>query len=198
MKKYLIVILCCVSFNLMADPCQGVYGPYGPVQCDVGTSNALSANGPVIMEGTTVLGSTNINGTLNADHSVFNALQVNGTVVLKNSIVQGKTQINGTLFARKSWFNQLLTLASNSVVFEDTQSVGIAFLSTSSSPKIMVLAGSSRVNGNISFKDKDGIVCMSQTAQIVGSIIGGQRLVYQNATERAQCASTGTITSAAQ
>jgi len=193
MKKYLIIILCFVSFNLMADPCQGVYGPYGPVQCDVGTSNAVSANGPVMMEGTTVLGSTNINGTLNAAHSVFNTLQVNGTVVLKNSIVQGETQINGTLLARKSWFNQPLTLASNSVVFEDTQSVSITFLSTSSSPKIFVLGGNSRVNGNIFFKDKDGVVCTSQTAQIVGNIIGGQRLVYKNATERTQCASTGTI-----
>ena len=198
MKKYLIAFLCCITFNVMADPCQAVYGPYGPVQCDVGTSNAVSANGPVIMEGTTVLGGTNINGTLNADHSVFNALQVNGTVVLKNSIVQGDTQINGALFARKSWFNRRLTLASNSVVFEDTQSVGIAFLSTSSSPKIIVLGGNSQVNGNISFKDKDGIVCMSQTAQILGTIVGGQRLVYQNSTERAQCASTGTISSTAQ
>ena len=180
MKKLLLMISCLLLLNSAAadNPCQGMLGPYGPVTCTAGTTEFVTANGPVTMKNTIVKNSTKINGSLAADRVIFNNLTINGQVNLIHSIVKGGTIVNGYLNAKETIFMSDLTLAVNNLALHNCTTSNIVINSNDGdgvvSPQIIRLTGKTEVNGMITFKQKDGIVYVGPQVKIKGAILGGK------------------------
>jgi len=171
MIKTLLIIASLVWFaTVYADnPCQGASSPYGPMTCSDGTTDMVSANGPVTMKNTVVTNSTQIKGTLNADNVTLNSLTVNGKVNLLNSTINGVTTITGYLSAKKTTFANTLTLAANDLQLDNCTTGDIVINNSGDgvvSPQTITLSGETKVNGKITFKQKGGLVYLGPQASI--------------------------------
>lgn len=147
----------------------------GSVTCGKGTINKLSGYGVTAVHGTTVLGSTSINGTLSAEDASFSSLDVNGSVKLTQCTINEEANIRGSLTASSSKFEKILEVHSNVTRFINSKVNGDLHMGeTSSKKQVVYLDNYSEVTGNIIFEDGNGEVILRGKSKIGGKVVGGK------------------------
>lgn len=146
----------------------------GRVICGKGSIENLSGNGMVALNGTTISGTTVVDGLLNADDANFFSLKVNGSVKLMQCIVNDTASIKGSLTASSTKFEKTLNVYSNEIRFINSKVVSnLHFGSTESKKQIVYLDNFSEVVGDIIFDDGNGKVVLRGQSKIGGKVIGG-------------------------
>lgn len=156
----------------------GFASPYQHV-CDYGfhsygreTVESIMMNGSAFLKGTTVLGSTCVNGNLQAEDATLNTLKVNGTVDLRGSSVGGKVVVNGLLTADATQFNEEISIASEMVVFHNCKVASIKIRESSDKVQVVELRNSTLVDGSIVFESGKGEVWLYPGSEIHGDVSG--------------------------
>lgn len=161
----------CVSIA-NADTCKS---EPGNITCSNGEVNSLTGNGMVNVNGTTILGDTDINGMLNATDGSFNKLNVNGTASLIQCTINDIAQIKGTLTASSSKFENTLSIYSNMTRFINSKvNYNLTINHTDNKEQIVYLDNHSEVNGDVTFEDKNGKVIVRGGSKVTGNIYGGK------------------------
>lgn len=147
----------------------------GSVTCGTGEVDSLAGNGTVSVNGTTIIGSTNINGMLKGDDANFSSMLINGTATLTQCTINGSANIKGTITASSSVFQSDLDIYSNLSRFINSKITGdLRIHSTDQKKQIVYLDNNSEVVGNISFKSKKGGVILRGNSKIQGRVVGGE------------------------
>lgn len=89
----------------------------GSVTCGQGTTDSLSGNGMITVNGTTVSGETLVNGVLSADDANFFSLEVNGSAKLTQCTINAEARIKGSLTASSTKFEKKLEIFSSQTRF---------------------------------------------------------------------------------
>lgn len=146
----------------------------GSVTCGSGTVENLSGNGMVTVNGTTVSGTTLVNGLLNADDASFFSLEVNGSARLAQCTINDVASIKGSLTASSTKFEKTLEIYSNETRFINSK-VGsnLHFGHTDSRKQVVYLDNFSEISGDIIFEDGEGEVILRGQSKVGGKIIGG-------------------------
>lgn len=161
----------CVSIA-NADTCKS---EPGRITCGKGEVNSLIGNGMVTVNGTTILGDTDVNGMLNATDGSFNKLNVNGTVSLVQCTVNETAQVKGALIASSCKFENTLSIFSNMTRFINSKiNYNLTINHTDNKEQIVYLDNHSEVNGDIIFEDKNGKVIVRGGSKVTGNIYGGK------------------------
>jgi hypothetical protein len=147
----------------------------GSVNCGTGTVSNLQGSGTVAANGTTVLGSTLVEGTLSADDANFNSLEVNGSVKLAQCTVNDIAIIRGSLSASSTKFEKSMKIYSDKTRFINSKVKGnLRLCHTDSNKQTVYLDNFSEVTGDIIFDDGAGEVILRGKSKIGGKVIGGQ------------------------
>jgi hypothetical protein len=167
MKKIILLsLLCIISMNAIAKCTEAIANiTMGKISLP-----CLKVKGSVILNGTTIQDHLILIGELTATAAHFNRLNIKGDVILNHSTVSGKTDIEGKLKATDTVFSDNIYLKTNEAIFDHST---IQNLEVSSNKTVYVfLNNHSTVNGNIIFKNKNGIV-KNNHSSITGKVIGG-------------------------
>lgn len=147
----------------------------GSVTCGQGTTDSLSGNGMVTVNGTTVSGETLVNGVLNADDANFFSLEVNGSAKLTQCTINDVASIKGSLTASSTKFEKKLEIYSSETRFINSKVNNELHLGhTDSGKQVVYLDNFSEVSGDIIFDDGNGEVIVRGQSKIGGKVIGGQ------------------------
>lgn len=138
------------------------------------TFEEIKENGLVVLQGTTVKGHTEVNGSLEADKATLGTLKVNGNCKLKDSTVEGEVLINGYLHAENTRFLCEISISSNKLVLENCQVKNIVVRKSSMENQIVELRGKTNVSGQISFESGKGGVITGSDVALQGKITGGE------------------------
>lgn len=131
--------------------------------------------GDVTMNGTTVVGGTEVHGQLKANNAHLHALTVNGNVDLSETIISGASNIAGRLSANHSTLQQLLSIKTDEMTFVSTQSKDIVFAKGSyCRSQSLHLTHHSIVDGGVTFQCGKGTVYISAGSSMNGRVIGGR------------------------
>lgn len=150
------------------------YGP-GNVNCGTGVVDSLQGSGTVVANGTTVSGSTLVNGLLNADDANFSSLEVNGSAKLTQCTVNDVSIIKGYLTASSTKFQKSMKIYSNKARFINSKVNGdLRLFHTESNNQTVYLDNNSEVTGDIIFDDGAGEVILRGKSKIGGKVVGGQ------------------------
>lgn len=146
----------------------------GSVTCGSGIVDNLSGNGMVTVNGTTVSGTTLVNGLLNADDASFFSLEVNGSARLAQCTINDVVSIKGSLIASSTKFEKTLEIYSSEIRFINSKvSSNLHFGHTDSGKQVVYLDNFSEVAGDIIFDDGQGKVILRGQSKVGGKIIGG-------------------------
>jgi hypothetical protein len=150
----------------------------GSVTCSSGTVDSLTGNGTVTVNGTTVSGTTLVNGLLNAEDANFYSLDVNGSVKLIQCTINHTATIKGSLTASSTKFDNTLKLYSSETRFINSKVGGDLHLGhTDPKKQIVYLDNFSEIAGNVIFDDGDGEVVLRGQSKVNGKVIGGRTVL---------------------
>lgn len=153
----------------------------GSVNCGPGEVDKLSGNGTVTVNGTTVLGSTKVNGLLTAEDGSFFSLNVNGITKLIQCVVNDTVHIKGTLTASSSTFEKTIALRSNKIhLINSKVNANLHFKHSGAIKQVAYLDDFSEVRGDIIFDDGIGEVVLRGQSKVAGQVIGGHIVSYAN------------------
>lgn len=190
MKKFISIALLGLPLMAAAD-CSLVYGGYqagntfnGPATCSgqsdsvtvngsltlsSATASSLTVNGPLNASGSQISSAT-VEGAVNANSSKISDMTVNGPATLSNVTINNLT-INGALQASGS--NISMIEANGDLTFTNSTIGNITIDQTSGSGAYKIyLLGNTVVNGNIVYKQGNGIVYKAPGAKVTGSVSG--------------------------
>lgn len=175
----LVSILICISAVTVAhansDVC--IYKP-GNVECGYGKTDTVFGNGSVRMLGTTVEGSSSINGSLNAENAKLDTLVIRGSAALDKTTIK-YADIKGSLNATRSRFENDVEIYSNKARFvHSTLDHNLNVRETDGKVQEIYLEDKSSVRGDINFEGKNGKVYIRGHSKIHGQVIGGE-VIYK-------------------
>lgn len=156
----------------------------GPFTANNLTVNELSLTGPMRArtlncQKMTVTGSCDMQNL-----TVGNTVKITGPVTAIECKVNGKTTIIGPIHVTKGQFKDM-DLTTNKATLERTTADNIVISGDSNfgisingrqikdDQPVLILTGT-KINGNIEFKNKKGIVHLKNRSQVVGKIINGE------------------------
>ena len=145
----------------------------GSMYCNGGVKAQINTNGNVTLDKIQVIGDTTIRGQLFATGVQFSSLNIYGNAILKETFVGKQAKILGFLQARKSEFKEIITIFANNAKFTACRLQSIIVTNSQLTEHKIELLEGSVVLGNIEFKSGDGIVYLSENAQIHGKVLGG-------------------------
>jgi len=176
LKKAVVVLFLTGSVAAAnADVCNTVPGS---ITCGNGTVKSLTGNGMVTVNGTTVSGTTLVNGLLNAKGANFYSLEVNGNAKLTQCTINHSAHIKGSLTASSTKFDRKLELNSGQATLINSKVRSDLHLAhTDSKKQIVYLDDFSEVSGNIIFDDGEGEVILRGQSKIGGKVIGGRTVL---------------------
>lgn len=149
----------------------------GSITCGKGTVEHLSGNGMVTVNGTTVSGSTLVNGLLNAEDANFFSLDVNGSAKLTQCTINEIASIKGSLVASSTKFEKTLEVFSSETRFVNSKvNQDLHLGHTDAKKQVVYLDNFSEVSGDIIFDDGEGEVILRGQSKIGGKVIGGQAI----------------------
>lgn len=148
---------------------------YGQTSCHDGELSHLNANGMVSLAGTKVMGDTQVRGQLSAHGATFESIAINGTAELNQVTASKDLVVKGFLVMKQTKACNVIATA-NRVELYDTEVGELHLVKHQEEPQTVILAGNSRVKGNIKFDQGNGRVVMSPSASVVGKIIGGEKV----------------------
>lgn len=149
---------------------------YGYQRYGKETVNSIQANGSVFLEGTKVLGTVHVNGSLEADEAAMENLEVNGQVNLKNCLINGTSLINGSLTADNTKFQDELSVASQKILLRtcSVDSLRIREVVGFDGVQIIDLRSGTKVTGSIVVESGNGEIWLSSNSEISGEISGAK------------------------
>lgn len=138
------------------------------------TLAAIQANGSVILEGTQVLGSVKVNGSLQADQAVIDSLQINGKADLKSCLIKNSADINGSLMANNTEFLHELSVASEKITLikYSANALIVRPVEGFKGAQIIDLRSGTKVNGPIVVESGNGEIWLSSNSVASGKITG--------------------------
>ena len=140
------------------------------------TYDSLQVNGSAKLNGTIVTQLLQVNGSLVASNAKIGELHVNGQAALDKCTVSKKSMVSGTLSASFTTFDQELTLASDNSAFETCTLSSIRVMKSKDNiSQTVLLGGSTKVTGLITFESGNGQVVAGPDCQITqASVVGGK------------------------
>ena len=140
------------------------------------TIEALHANGFVSLDGTTVLGKLEVNGSLKIIDASIGFLECSGYTSMQDSTVHEATVLAGFLNATRVVFDGPITTTTQKMSCRDCSMESILVKSTvwSVGSQSIELTGNTVVKGSITFEAGNGKVYLSNRARILGKVIGGE------------------------
>lgn len=164
------ILTCIISANALANPTCSRTGAI--TVCGKGTLSNLHVAGKASLDGTTVIGKTEIAGMLDAKDVYLNALKVSGKATIYNSKIRGASKISGLLDTYHTKFYQKITISSDKTYLTDSYSRDIE-VSRGGDKQILCLKNNTVVDGNIRFTTNRGMVVIDKSSKITGRVIGG-------------------------
>ena len=150
----------------------------GSVTCGTGVVDSVQGNGTVLLNGTTVSGTTLVDGVLNADDANFSSLEVNGSVKLTQCTINDVSIIKGSLAASSTKFHKSLKIYSDKTRFINSKVNGdLRICHTDSNKQSVYLDNFSEVTGDIIFDDGAGEVILRGKSKMGGKVVGGRVIV---------------------
>ncbi|MDR3478527.1 MAG: hypothetical protein P4M14_10910 [Gammaproteobacteria bacterium] len=137
------------------------------------TLQCLKITGTAKFDGTTIAGNLHITGPLEAKSAKLSSLKVAGVVTLTDTTVSGPVNIAGTLEAKNTTFLDKILFQGKSASFTHSTLKDIEITSKASQKTTIYLEDDSVINGNITFKNGNGLV-KNHHATLNGKIIGGK------------------------
>lgn len=149
---------------------------YGSQSYGKETVGRIQANGSVALEGTKVLGSVHVNGSLDADAAVIDSLQINGRANLKNCLIKNSSSINGALTAADTTFQKELSVASEKIILTtcSLETLTVRKVAGFEGIQIIDLRSGTKVTGPIVVASGDGEVWLSSNSEASGEISGAK------------------------
>jgi hypothetical protein len=139
------------------------------------TMEELTINGFGELNGTKVTLKLEVNGSLQATNADIGKMQVNGKATLENCIIRQKSTIHGFLTAKNTKFFDEITIASKKTVFDSCSLTSIHILKSDmlSQEQVVLLSGSTKISGSITFDRGMGKVILEKGCEIK-DVVGGQ------------------------
>jgi hypothetical protein len=166
-----ILLICSSIDTFAAEKCAEVSG-----NMIVGKAKltCTTIKGSATFTGSTFTGKVDIIGPLKADTTKLEEIKVTGNVTLNHTIVSGAAQIKGNVTATDSAFKEKLQATSASITLNDSIAEDIEI--TANKPHAtmyLYLNEGSTVNGNITFKNGNGII-KNNHSTLKGKVTGGK------------------------
>lgn len=146
----------------------------GVVKCDHQHLSSLIVNGPVTLNGGSY-GDVRIHGSLSSNQVDFNqVVDVKGPATFDHDRFKSKVNITGEIKCKSSRFDRNIQLVSDYSVFNacNMQSIVMSNHGKMKESKLYV-KDNSMVNGDITFKNKAGVVYLSADSHIFGHVNNG-------------------------
>jgi hypothetical protein len=162
-------LLICYSLNAFAlEKCAEVSG-----NMIVGKASLTCSKikGSATFKGSTFTGKLDITGPLKANDAKLTAINVTGNVTLDHSVVSGVANITGELTASDTVFKDKLQVTTATVTLNGGTAEDIEIKSHKTA--YLYLNDGSIVNGNITFKNGNGVV-KNNHSTIKGKVVGGK------------------------
>lgn len=149
---------------------------YGYQKYGKETVESIQANGSVILEGTKIIGSVYVNGSLNAEESAIGSLQVNGQVELKNCLINNTTTINGSLNAINTMFQKELSIASQKITLVtcSVDTLIVREINGYDGAQVIDLRSGTKVTGPIVVESGNGEIWLSSNSEISDQVSGAK------------------------
>lgn len=132
--------------------------------------------GSAEVEKSLIIGATQFYGSLKAKKSKFKGtLIAHGSVKIKECSFDKSVEIHGTLKAEKAGFKGEMILYSTDVKFDEVGTKNITIevkKSEAHTPKISLKE--TTIAGNVTFKEKPGVVYLDEKSTIIGKVVNGQ------------------------
>jgi hypothetical protein len=170
MKKYIytaVLLASALSKGYSMDT-----SSYGNQSYGKETVNSIQANGSVLLEGTKVLGTVNVNGNLDADEAAIGNLHVNGQVGLTNCLVSNQSVINGSLSAENSKFQGEISISSQKVLLRtcSIDSLKVREVVGYKGVQVVDLRSGTKVAGPLVVDSGNGEVWLSSSSEVNGPV----------------------------
>lgn len=139
------------------------------------TIDCIQASGAVSLNGTRVLGSVNLNGSLSAEKSSIGSLQVNGHVNLNDCVIEQSTVINGSVVAQNTHFQSNLSVATQKIVLNSCSlhSLTIREVEGFIGMQTIEFLSDTTVAGPIVVESGNGQILVSSNSKISESQVSG-------------------------
>lgn len=120
------------------------------------------------LEGTEILGTVSVNGSLNAEESAIGSLQVNGQVDLKNCLINNTTTINGSLNAVNTKFQKELSVTSQKIILGtcSIDTLIVREVKGYDGTQVIDLRSGTKVTGPIIVESGNGEIWLSSNSEI--------------------------------
>ena len=140
------------------------------------TIDSIQAAGLVKLNGTSVLNTLQVSGSLIAKGAQIGTLEVVGEANLTNSTVRNEGNVAGSFQAVGSTFNQTITLLTQKAVLTGSRFEGITVLKDlgCKGKQILELRKGTVINGSILFESGKGEIQVYPGAQVLGQVTGGK------------------------
>jgi hypothetical protein len=166
-----ILLISCPLTAFAETKCSEVAGNMIVGQVTLGCTNV---QGSATFKTTIFTGKLHVIGPLKADASKLAEINVTGDVTLDNSVVAGAAEITGDIMATDTVFKATLQASTHSITLIGSTAEDIEI--TPNKPHettYLYLNAGSTVNGNITFKNGQGIV-KNHHSTLKGKVIGGK------------------------
>ena len=140
------------------------------------TMDSLKGNGLVTLEGTTIRGRLEVNGSVKATKAFIGAFDCAGYANLTDCVIKTHSDVNGFLNANRTAFQGPVVLKAQKAEFTDCtiESLIVKNPSWVFGTQVIELQGKTVVKGSITFESGQGKVNMSPQSKVLGKIVGGQ------------------------
>lgn len=137
---------------------------------------SLQANGLVTLDGTTIRGKLEVNGSVKANGATIGYFECNGHANLQDCQILAKTNVSGFLNATKCSFQGPITASTQKIEFNDCTLDSLVIKSPGwvLGSQVVELNGASSVKGDITFESGKGKITKSSQATIGGNVTGAE------------------------
>ena len=141
---------------------------YGPQ-----TIASVQERANVALYGTTVTGTTQIDGNLTTNNATIHDATINGNAYFANTTITGSLSIYGNLSLQNCQVSGQIYSFGSQVSLDNTKAQSIYFF-TNKGQQTAILQNSSMLSGPLTFDSGIGIVQLYANSFIGGPITGGQ------------------------
>lgn len=143
---------------------------FGIIRYEKTTMSCLNITGLVTLEGSTITGTTQVDGTLTTYHAHLKDIIGKGKVELNDTIVDGSINLAGVLEADKSTFKNDLTITTNKMILKNSSTKNIVINADNKKQELLLIK--TIVDGNIIFSGGQGTLYLYEASQVTGKVKG--------------------------